>query len=109
MNYTFVSSSAEDTLNFGKKIAAQLHKKDVFVLTGELGSGKTKLVEGILSFFNLQDEISSPTFTIVMNMLLLIFLFFILMFIAFQILLNFMKLVVKNILKMAFALLNGVN
>ena len=44
MNYTFVSSSAEDTLNFGKKIAAQLHKKDVFVLTGELGSGKTKLV-----------------------------------------------------------------
>jgi hydrolase, P-loop family len=65
MNYTFVSSSAEDTLNFGKKIAAQLHKKDVFVLTGELGSGKTKLVEGILSFFNLQDEISSPTFTIV--------------------------------------------
>ena len=40
MNYTFVSSSAEDTLNFGKKIAAQLHKKDVFVLTGELGSGK---------------------------------------------------------------------
>jgi len=30
-----------------------------------LGSGKTKFTEGFLSFFELQDEISSPTFTIV--------------------------------------------
>ena len=28
-------------------------------------AGKTKFVEGILEHFNLQDEISSPTFTIV--------------------------------------------
>lgn len=32
---------------------------------GDLGAGKTKFTEGFLSFFNLQDEISSPTFTIV--------------------------------------------
>ena len=32
---------------------------------GDLGSGKTKFTEGFLSFWNLQDEISSPTFTIV--------------------------------------------
>ncbi len=32
---------------------------------GDLGSGKTKFTEGFLSFFNLDDEISSPTFTIV--------------------------------------------
>lgn len=30
-----------------------------------MGSGKTKFTEGFLSFFELQDEISSPTFTIV--------------------------------------------
>ena len=35
------------------------------VLTGDLGSGKTKLTEGILTYFGLEDEISSPTFTIV--------------------------------------------
>lgn len=29
------------------------------------GHGKTKFVEGFLSFFNLDEEISSPTFTIV--------------------------------------------
>ena len=42
-----------------------LHQNDVIVLTGDLGSGKTKFTEGFLSFFGLEDEISSPTFTIV--------------------------------------------
>ena len=32
---------------------------------GDLGSGKTKFTEGFLSFFGLEDEISSPTFNIV--------------------------------------------
>ena len=35
------------------------------ILTGDLGAGKTKLTEGILSYFGLSDEVSSPTFTIV--------------------------------------------
>ena len=35
------------------------------MLTGELGSGKSKFVEGFLSNFALENEISSPTFTIV--------------------------------------------
>ena len=43
----------------------KLNKKDVIVLSGDLGSGKTKFTEGILSFFGLENEISSPTFTIV--------------------------------------------
>ena len=65
MNYTYISISTENTLTFAKNLAAKLKPKDIIVLTGELGSGKTKFVEGILSYFNLQDEISSPTFTIV--------------------------------------------
>ena len=32
---------------------------------GDLGSGKTKFTEGFITFFGLEDEISSPTFTIV--------------------------------------------
>lgn len=32
---------------------------------GDLGSGKTKFTQGILSHFGLAEEISSPTFTIV--------------------------------------------
>jgi tRNA threonylcarbamoyladenosine biosynthesis protein TsaE len=61
----YISKSENDTIELGKKIASKLKKGDVIVLTGELGSGKTKLTEGILTYFGLQDEISSPTFTIV--------------------------------------------
>lgn len=57
--------SENDTINFGKFLASKLQNGDVVVLSGDLGSGKTKLTEGILSYFGLQDEISSPTFTIV--------------------------------------------
>lgn len=38
---------------------------DTVILSGDLGSGKTKFTEGFLSYWNLDDEISSPTFTIV--------------------------------------------
>lgn len=60
-----VTKSEEETLELGKKIAKKLKKGMIIVLTGDLGSGKTKLVEGILSYFGLENEISSPTFTIV--------------------------------------------
>lgn len=59
------SNSPEMTIQISKKLASYLNNKDVIVLTGELGSGKTKFVEGFLSYFHLQDEISSPTFNIV--------------------------------------------
>ncbi len=58
-------NSEKETIELGKKIAQNLKIGDILVLTGDLGSGKTKLTEGILSFFGLQNEISSPTFTIV--------------------------------------------
>jgi tRNA threonylcarbamoyladenosine biosynthesis protein TsaE len=60
-----ISNSGEETMNLAKKIAPSLKLGDVIILTGDLGSGKTKFVEGILEYFGLQDEISSPTFTIV--------------------------------------------
>lgn len=64
-NYKFISKNEFDTKNFAKKLASKLKPKDVIVLTGELGSGKTKFVEGFLSYFGLDNEISSPTFNIV--------------------------------------------
>lgn len=60
-----ISNSPEETIEIGKQIAKDLKKGDVIVLTGDLGSGKTKLTEGILTYFGLEKEISSPTFTIV--------------------------------------------
>lgn len=65
MKIKIKSKSQEETKKIAKIFAKFLSKGDVVVLTGELGSGKTKFVEGFLEFFGLQDEISSPTFNIV--------------------------------------------
>lgn len=64
-NYIFKSKSENDTKEFAKRFTSDLKNGDVIVLSGDLGSGKTKFTEGILSYFNLEDEICSPTFTIV--------------------------------------------
>ena len=64
-NLIIKSNSPENTLKIGESLATLLSKGDIVVLTGELGSGKTKFVEGFLQNYNLQDEISSPTFNIV--------------------------------------------
>lgn len=64
-NYTFKSYSEDDTKKLAKHFASKLNKGDILVLSGDLGSGKTKFTEGFLSYFGLEDEISSPTFTIV--------------------------------------------
>ena len=61
----FNSNSEEETIEFAKKYASTLKENKIILLCGDLGSGKTKFVQGILRYFNLEDEISSPTFTIV--------------------------------------------
>lgn len=61
----FIANTPNDTLMIAKNFASTLHQGDVVVLSGDLGAGKTKFTEGILSYFGLADEISSPTFTIV--------------------------------------------
>ena len=63
--FNFVSHSEEETKKIAKKLASKLENKDIVVLSGDLGSGKTKFTEGILEYYNLGNEISSPTFTIV--------------------------------------------
>jgi tRNA threonylcarbamoyladenosine biosynthesis protein TsaE len=61
----FISKCEQDTIEFASKFASKLEKKDIVLLSGELGSGKTKFVQGVLKYFGLENEISSPTFTIV--------------------------------------------
>lgn len=61
----FISNNEEETKAVGFSLASKLKDRDIVILSGDLGSGKTKFTEGLLSFFGLDDEISSPTFTIV--------------------------------------------
>lgn len=62
---TYISNSEKDTILIAKKLAGLLRSPDIVVLSGDLGSGKTKFTQGFLSYFGLENEISSPTFTIV--------------------------------------------
>ncbi len=63
--YEYISQSEEDTIDFAQEFAKKLNNNSIIILSGDLGSGKTKFTEGILKHFGLEDEISSPTFTIV--------------------------------------------
>ena len=56
-------NSVDQMHQFGAKIGALLKPSDVVVLTGDLGSGKTVLTQGIASALGLSD-ITSPTFVI---------------------------------------------
>ena len=60
-----VTYSEEETKQIAKQIAEKLGTSGIIVLNGELGAGKTKFTEGFLSYFGLENEISSPTFNIV--------------------------------------------
>ena len=62
---TYISNSEKETLEFAKKFAEKLNSNEIIILSGDLGSGKTKFTQGILSYFGLETHISSPTFTIV--------------------------------------------
>jgi tRNA threonylcarbamoyladenosine biosynthesis protein TsaE len=56
-------NSVDQMHQLGARIGAQLKAGDVVVLTGELGSGKTVLTQGIASSFGIKN-ITSPTFVI---------------------------------------------
>lgn len=59
------SSSMKDTKKLGKIFASLSTKNTCIALNGELGSGKTVFMSGFAEYFGIEDEISSPTFTIV--------------------------------------------
>jgi len=62
-----ISNSAEETIEVGRKIGAQLKGGEVIGICGVLGSGKTHLIKGIAAGAGAEEvrEVTSPTFVIV--------------------------------------------
>ena len=62
-----VTLSAEETVNFGRELAKEVQPPCLVLLEGELGSGKTTLVKGIVASLASvpEDEVTSPSFTLV--------------------------------------------
>jgi tRNA threonylcarbamoyladenosine biosynthesis protein TsaE len=61
----FNCRNRKDTIGLGRLIGEKLKKGDIVCLEGSLGSGKTTLVKGIALALGIEDEVTSPTFTIV--------------------------------------------
>lgn len=61
----YITKNTNQTKLLAKSFASLLSKNDIIVLNGELGAGKTVFMSGIASYFDIEDEVSSPTFTIV--------------------------------------------
>jgi tRNA threonylcarbamoyladenosine biosynthesis protein TsaE len=63
----YVSGSAEQTVELGRRIARELPEHALVMLIGNLGAGKTTLAKGIISGLGLADadEVASPTFTLI--------------------------------------------
>jgi tRNA threonylcarbamoyladenosine biosynthesis protein TsaE len=59
--------SSEETIAFGRTLAALLTPPKVVLLRGDLGAGKTTLVKGIAAAFEAaaEEDVTSPTFTLV--------------------------------------------
>ena len=66
MNENYTSASADQTFDLGAKLASQLRLRDVVLLHGELGAGKTVLTKGILSGLEFDPaDVTSPSFALV--------------------------------------------
>ena len=60
-----ISRSPEQTRRVGIRLGSLLASGDVICLVGELGSGKTTLVQGIAAGWGSTDTALSPTFVLV--------------------------------------------
>lgn len=61
----FISRSPEQTRRAGMRLGELLQNGDVVGLVGELGSGKTTLMQGIAAGWGSLDVVTSPTFVLV--------------------------------------------
>lgn len=64
---TYLTHSADETVELGRQIASKLSPKATILLIGNLGAGKTTLTQGIVEGLGVatRDQVASPTFTLI--------------------------------------------
>ena len=62
---SFTSNSPAETKAFGRQFVKNVNAGSVLALTGDLGSGKTQFVKGLLAGLGSSALATSPTFTII--------------------------------------------
>ena len=61
----YTTYSERETFELGADLAKQLKPGAVVALLGDLGCGKTAFVKGVVSYFGDEQDVTSPTFTLV--------------------------------------------
>jgi tRNA threonylcarbamoyladenosine biosynthesis protein TsaE len=64
---SLVTTTPSETRAFGRRIAARLKPGDVVLLHGDLGAGKTTMVQGIGMALGTRERAQSPTFSLVVD------------------------------------------
>lgn len=59
------TNNAKETFELGVQIGREAKAGDVYTLVGDLGVGKTVFTQGLAKGLEIEEPISSPTFTIV--------------------------------------------
>ena len=59
-----LARGASETRLFGRELAAELTPGDLVALEGDLGTGKTCLVQGICAGLGVEEGVNSPTFVL---------------------------------------------
>ncbi|TSC93029.1 MAG: UPF0079 ATP-binding protein [Candidatus Berkelbacteria bacterium Licking1014_85] len=57
-----ISKKISDSLKIARNIAKKINPGDTLIFIGELGSGKTTIIQEICKYFGVKDRVNSPTF-----------------------------------------------
>ena len=67
LNQSFNSTTKthKETEKLGMEFSQFISKGNIITLNGNLGSGKTTFMKGVLKGLNYKDEVTSPTYTLI--------------------------------------------
>ncbi|MDD9783873.1 tRNA (adenosine(37)-N6)-threonylcarbamoyltransferase complex ATPase subunit type 1 TsaE [Priestia megaterium] len=63
--FTFMSTSPDETNQLAARLATLLEAGDVLLLEGDLGAGKTTFTKSLAKGLGIERNVNSPTFTII--------------------------------------------
>lgn len=65
--YSTHTATAEETKCVASALASFLQPGDIILLSGDLGAGKTQFVQGVARGLQITDDVTSPTFNILLT------------------------------------------
>lgn len=64
MTKKLITKNASETKKLGAKLARELNGGEILALYGELGAGKTTLIQGLAEALGVKEPVTSPTFIV---------------------------------------------